>query len=317
MFWIIFAAKLCKLISKENLKSCVLCPRSCGVNRFVDFGYCNTNSNPLVSSVFRHRGEEPVISGDVGVCNVFFAHCNLHCIYCQNHQISCNSIVNKNWEKSIDAVVDLITPILNSGVRILGFVSPTHQVVQMVDIIDALHQKGYYPTVVYNTNCYESAETLKELENIVDVYLPDFKYVNNSLGLRFSGVKDYFDVAKIALKEMYRQKGTSLIVGDDGLAEFGLIIRHLVLPSYSAESIELLNFLAEEFSPKLHLSLMSQYYPPKGLQLPTTINRVLGQEEYTLVLAEMERIGFRGWAQSMESSDYYKPNFNDGNPFCS
>ncbi len=270
---------------------------------------------PLVSSVFLHMGEEPVLSGNIGVCNVFFAHCNLQCVYCQNHQISCNALVNVSWGKSIDEVIGFITPILDSGIRILGFVSPTHQVVQMVEIIDGLHQKGYYPTIVYNTNCYESVETLRELEKIVDVYLPDFKYVNNSLGLQYSDVSDYFDVAKRALKEMYRQKGTSLLFGDDGLVECGLIIRHLVLPGHSTESVELLNFLSDEFSPRLHISLMSQYYPPSGLNLPNPINRVLSKEEYSKVLNTMEILGFRGWAQSLESADCYRPNFNSSEPF--
>lgn len=285
------------------------------MNRFVSKGFCKTSATLLVSSVFLHKGEEPVLSGNVGVCNVFFAHCNLQCVYCQNHQISCNAFVSESWEKSVVEVVNLITPLLDSGVRILGFVSPTHQVVQMVEIIEALHQKGYFPTIVYNTNCYESVDTLKELESVVDVYLPDFKYVNNSLGIKYSGVSDYFDVAKQALKEMYRQKGTSLLLGDDGLAEFGLIIRHLVLPSYSAESVELLEFLAYEFSPRLHISLMSQYYPPSGLHLPNSINRVLSKEEYSKVLSKMEILGFRGWAQSMESADCYRPNFNSNSPF--
>lgn len=303
------------MLTLESLKSCTLCPHLCGVDRFQRKGFCKTSTKPLVSSVFLHKGEEPVLSGNVGVCNVFFAHCNLQCVYCQNHQISCNAFVNESWERSVDDVLNLITPILDSGVRILGFVSPTHQVVQMVQIIEALHQKGYFPTIVYNTNCYERVEILKELENLVDVYLPDIKYVNNSLGLRYSGVSDYFDVAKLALKEMNKQKGTSLLLGDDGLVEFGLIIRHLVLPSHSAESVELLNFLADEVSPRLHLSLMSQYYPPSGLHLPNPINRVLTDEEYRTVLNTMEALGFRGWAQSMESADCYRPNFNSNEPF--
>ncbi len=285
------------------------------MDRFQRKGFCKTSTKPLVSSVFLHKGEEPVLSGNVGVCNVFFAHCNLQCVYCQNNQISCNDFVNESWERLVNDIVNLITPILDSGVRILGFVSPTHQVVQMVEIINALHQKGYFPTIVYNTNCYESVDTLKELESVVDVYLPDFKYANNSLGLRYSGVSDYFDVAKLALKEMYRQKGTSLLLGDDGLVEFGLIIRHLVLPSHSAESVELLEFLADEFSPRLHISLMSQYFPPSGLHLPNPINRVLSKEEYSKVLNTMEVLGYRGWEQSMESADCYRPYFNSNEPF--
>jgi len=303
------------LLTQETLKFCTLCPHICGVNRFESKGFCKSSDKPLVSSVFLHKGEEPVLSGNVGVCNVFFAHCNLQCVYCQNHQISCNAFIDETWERSVNDVVNLITPILDSGVRILGFVSPTHQVVQMVEIINVLHQKGYFPTIVYNTNCYESVDTLKELESVVDVYLPDFKYTNNDLGLRYSGVSDYFDIAKLALKEMYRQKGTSLLFGDDGLVEFGLIIRHLVLPSHSAESVGFLDFLADEFSPRLHISLMSQFYPPSGLHLPNSINRVLSKEEYIMVLNKMEVLCFRGWAQSLESADCYRPNFNSNEPF--
>lgn len=304
------------MLSAENLYSCQICPHRCGVNRFVEAGYCNTQTSPLISSVFLHTGEEPVLSGCIGVCNVFFAHCNLHCIYCQNHQISCNVHSNQNWVKTIDETVDLIIPLLEKGTRMLGFVSPTHQVVQMIQIIEKLHKKGYYPTIIYNSNCYDNVETLKELENTVDVYLPDFKYVNNELGHKYSGVSNYFDIAYKALKEMYRQKGTSLLIGDDNLALSGLIVRHLVLPSYTQESINLLKYLADEFSPRLHISLMSQYYPSENLEIERPLNRRLNTYDYQKVLDVFNEIGFRGWVQSSDSSENYKPDFSSDIPFC-
>jgi putative pyruvate formate lyase activating enzyme len=314
---VIFAAKQYIVLSKDLLYSCQLCPHRCGVDRSVEVGYCNTGAIPLVSSVFQHKGEEPVLSGNLGVCNVFFAHCNLQCVYCQNHQISCNSLSNPLWHKSIDEIVNSIMQILDKGVRILGFVSPSHQVVQMVEILDALHRKGYFPTVVYNTNCYDNVAMLKDLEDVVDVYLPDFKYGSNELGLKYSGVSNYFDVAKLALKEMFRQKGASLIINDDGLAEFGLIVRPLVLPGNIKESLGLLRFLSDEISPRLYISLMSQYYPPNDLSLPKPLDRILNTEEYKEVIDVLDEIGFRGWAQSIESNSYYKPDFNSNKPFVS
>lgn len=305
------------MLTSNLLYSCKLCPHRCGVNRHVETGYCNTSYKPIVSAVFLHKGEEPVLSGTQGVCNVFFAHCNLQCTFCQNHQISRNNLINGNWILEVDNVVNSIIPILDNGVRMLGFVSPTHQVIQMLQIIECLHKKGHKPTVIYNSNCYDNVDTLRELEGVVDVYLPDFKYVDSSVGLKFSGVFDYFDKAKLAIKEMYRQKGTALLLDDEGLALSGLIIRHLVLPNHALDSISLLRFLSDEFSPRLHISLMSQYYPPVGLSLDDSISRSLEPAEYESVLLELESIGFRGWAQSLDSHEHYRPDFSTRKPFSS
>lgn len=298
-----------------DLTNCKLCPHLCGVNRFVETGYCKTPAHPLVSSVCIHKGEEPVLSGTKGVCNVFFAHCNLHCIFCQNHQISRNNIYNHSWIESIDDLVNAIIPYLNSGIRMLGFVSPSHQSAQMVEVVEILNAKGYRPTVIYNTNCYDNVDTLRKLEGIVDIYLPDFKYLSNSLGERCSNVSNYSNVAVPALREMLRQKGSSLLIGDDGLLDSGLIVRHLVLPGYVQESIDLLRFLFEEFTPRLYISLMSQYYPPSGLILDKPLCRSLNEDEYKLVVDLIEELGFRGWVQAIESQNCYRPDFFNDQPF--
>jgi len=300
---------------KFDLTNCTLCPHECGINRFTHKGYCRVGANPMVASVFLHRGEEPVISGHKGICNVFFAHCNLQCIFCQNHQISRNKAYSDKWLTETGSIVDEIKRILDLGTNMLGFVSPTHQVAQMVEIIDALNKAGYNPIVVYNTNGYDKVETLKALEGLVDVYLPDFKYHNNSLALRYSGVSDYFTVASKAIKEMYRQKGSTLILNNEGLAEFGLIVRHLVLPGHASDSIELLQFLAREISPKLYISLMSQYYPPPELLLPNELNQQVSLKDYKKVVEVMEKNGFRGWIQGIESSQLYQPDFESNTPF--
>lgn len=306
-------------MEKQNifdLSICTLCPHECGVNRYVQTGFCNVDSNPLVSSIFPHKGEEPVISGKNGICNVFFAHCNLQCIFCQNHQISRNTKHGKNWLTDTKIIVDEIKSLLDTGISMLGFVSPTHQVPQMVDIVNYLNQSGYKPTIVYNSNGYDKVETLKMLEGIVDVYLPDFKYYDNSLASMFSGVSDYFQVASKAIKEMYRQKGSGLILTNEGLAEFGMIIRHLVLPGHADDSIKLLNFLAEEISPRLYISLMSQYYPPAGLTLPNELKHHVGIDEYKKVIEVLDSHGFRGWVQDIISSQFYRPDFESSTPFA-
>lgn len=272
-------------------------------------------STPLVSSIFPHKGEEPLISGVKGICNVFFAHCNLQCIFCQNHQISRNTRHGKSWLTDTKIIVDEIKSLLDTGIGMLGFVSPSHQVAQMVDIVNSLNKSGYRPTVVYNSNGYDKVETLKKLEGIVDVYLPDLKYYDSALALKFSGVSDYFQVASKAIKEMYRQKGSTLILNNEGLAMFGLIIRHLVLPGHANDSVKLLNFLAEEVSPRLYISLMSQYYPPAGLSLPNELNQNVGIEEYKKVIEVLENLGFRGWIQAMESNQFYRPDFESSKPF--
>ncbi|MHC1704005.1 MAG: 4Fe-4S cluster-binding domain-containing protein [Tenuifilaceae bacterium] len=302
-----------KFISLEN---CTLCPRECGVNRLLgEKGYCNCNDKPLVSSIFLHKGEEPVISGTKGICNVFFSHCNLRCEYCQNYQISRNHTIDDKWLKNYNDIVDCIANDLDKGVRLLGFVSPTHQTYQMVEIIDRLWQKGYKPTIVYNSNGYDSVETLKKLEGVVDVYLPDFKYYDNSLGRDFSDISNYFEIASLSLKEMYRQKGSTLLLDDFGIVESGIIVRHLVIPGFSDDSISILEFIANEISNNIHISLMSQYYPTSEVIKNQQLKKVLTITEYEKVIAKVEELGFKGWIQDLNSSTFYQPDFSDNSPF--
>jgi len=256
-----------------------------------------------------------VLSGTKGICNVFFAHCNMQCIYCQNHQISRNELFDNSWAMSIDRAVEKVIQQLDCGIRLLGFVSPSHQVCQMVEIIDRLNRKGYRPTIVYNSNGYDKVETLKELEGIVDVYLPDFKYHSDQLGQKYSSTPNYFGVATKALREMYRQKGNVLILGEDNLAESGIIVRHLVLPGHANDSIKVLENIAVEVSGNLHISLMSQYYPTASTEGFWPLNRQLQPEEYNMVVKRYQELGFRGWIQRMDSSGYYTPDFSKRIPF--
>lgn len=300
-----------------SLDDCRICPRQCGVDRTRgSLGFCRTDAGLNISAIVPHHGEEPAISGDHGICNVFFSHCNLQCRYCQNHQISRNdqALADKQWslEQATEAVLELFA----SGINRIGFVSPSHLVPQMIALIKEVRREGIRPVVVYNTNGYDRVETLRELEEWVDVYLPDYKYADPVLAQTLSGAGDYPEVAAKALAEMYRQKGNLLHLDENAMAERGLIVRHLVLPGHIDNSLQVLRFLADNLSPRLTLSLMSQYQPITAVNDLPPFNRTLLRSEYDMVVREMERLGFiNGWIQDSSSAWYYNPDFERDTPF--
>ncbi len=304
------------MLNKTMLNKCVLCPRQCGVNRNNgEKGFCKMDNKIYVASVCAHKGEEPVISGKNGICNVFFAHCNMQCVFCQNCQISNNEIDISQYEISLEDLTDKIINILNQNINILGFVSATHCVVQMIEIITALADKGYHPVIVYNTNAYDNVTTLRMLENIVNIYLPDFKYIDSNLAAEYSEAPNYPEVCKQAIKEMYRQKGSSLITDEQEMAESGLIIRHLILPNHLDNSREILRYISEEISLRVHISLMAQYYPTH--RAAKLINRKITRQEYQDIIEYMEKIGlYNGYFQEMESADNYLPDFEKEKTFA-
>jgi putative pyruvate formate lyase activating enzyme len=301
----------------ELLGHCTLCPRNCGANRFTGpLGFCKSDAGFGISSVCIHKGEEPVISGKKGICNVFFSHCNLQCIYCQNHEISNNDSSTKSSLQDFDSIISRICGTLEKTENILGFVSPSHYVPQMLAIIRRLNVLGKHPVIVYNSNGYDKVNTLKMLEGVVDVYLPDFKYLDSSLAKEYSQARNYPEIASAALKEIYRQKGSTFIVDDDGMAESGIIVRHLVLPCAVNQSIDVLRFIAEEISTKLHISLMAQYFPTEIVSSHPILHRTISAEEYQQVTDAFYELGFnRGWVQDLESHASYRPDFSKDQSF--
>jgi putative pyruvate formate lyase activating enzyme len=302
---------------RQLLDDCTLCPRECRIDRFRGGnGYCGMDAGLNISSICLHKGEEPVISGEKGICNVFFAGCNMHCIYCQNHEISRSGTTVQLEGQEFNTVLDRIEGFLANGASSVGFVSPSHVVPQVKAIISGLHSRGLKPTVIYNTNSYDKPETLRSISDLVDVYLPDYKYVTNDLALRYSDTYDYPRVALRALREMYWQKGSSLLTNDSGIAECGMLIRHLVLPGRAGESIKVLESIAEELSPGVHLSLMSQYHPAADVTSKSELNRTVYKEEYYKVVEAMESLGFRnGYIQDLESYQNFRPDFSREDPF--
>ena len=299
------------------LKKCTLCPRECGADRFKDAdGYCLTDAGLNISSICVHRGEEPAISGSLGICNIFFSGCNLRCIYCQNHEISRKGSGCGHSAGNLENVLDRIEAILSKKIKSVGFVSPSHVVPQVKAIIAGLRSRGLNPITVYNTNGYDKAETLRSLSGMIDVYLPDFKYASKEIAIGFSDAADYPEVALKALKEMYFQKGSTLITDEEGVAENGILLRHLVLPGHAGESMKVLRTIADEISTGIHLSLMSQYHPTEYVRNHPVLNRSLYKDEYESVVKEMENLGFRnGWVQDMDSYENYRPDFSKEHPF--
>ena len=285
-----------------------------------------------ISSIVLHRGEEPPISGNNGIVNVFFPSCNMQCIYCQNWEISCRG--TQGNVMSLDEVCDAIIGLLPQSENNLGFVSPSHFVLQMIMIVEELRKRGYFPTVIYNTNGYDLPETIRSLEGIVDVWLPDFKYSDDDLAVALSDTPHYSHFALKALKEMVHQVGTTLHTDESGIARRGIIIRHLVLPGFVENSLGVLRLIAEYLSPNLHISLMSQYYPsdrpspahpvigggekPQEPQIANcqSLNRTISRLEYEPVIDRFHSLGFtHGWLQEFDSHQIYRPDFSKDQPF--
>jgi len=302
---------------KKMLEYCTICPRECRVNRFEGGGgYCGTDASLNIASICIHRGEEPPISGPNGICNIFFAACNLQCIYCQNHDISRPGSGSRQKPVTLVETLDIIEGFLGQRIKGVGFVSPSHVVPQMKAIIREIKARGLDPIIVYNSNGYDKPETLRSLEGLIDVYLPDYKYVTDYLSGTYSDAYDYPAMALKALKEMYYQLGSVLHMDEDGIAERGMLIRHLVLPGHAEESKKVLRMIAEELSPGVHLSLMSQYHPTFQVRNHPLISRPLYRDEYRSVVEEMEKLGFcNGWVQDPDSNNNYLPDFSRKHPF--
>jgi len=303
--------------SPDKLRECTCCPRHCGVDRLsTRSGYCKSGAGISIGSICAHRGEEPVISGTHGICNIFFTRCNMQCIYCQNYDISRTTAPVRETEMSLTELVDHIETHLDSGCKSVGFVSPSHYLPQVFQIIKAVHDRGRKPVFIYNSNGYDTVEAIKALNRVIDVYLPDFKYSDEQLAREFSHAPHYPEIAADAIGEMYRQRGAEIELDKDGLIRRGLIIRHLVLPGHVENSKGALRYIAEHFSPDCYISLMSQYYPTPAVADHPALGRCLRSEEYDDVLEEFDRLGFhRGWVQQLSSADNYRPRFEREHPF--
>ncbi|NLE95305.1 MAG: radical SAM protein [Dehalococcoidia bacterium] len=304
---------------RDRLQACDVCPRACGVDRLRDeSGYCRSPLRPLVASACAHRGEEPPLSGTRGSGTVFFANCNLRCLYCQNYQISQNNAAYAAEPGSTAALADIMVGLQQGqGCHNINLVSPTHFVPQIVEALCFAAARGLRLPLVYNTNAYDSVETLRLLDGVVDVYLPDTKYASNAVAARLSSAADYVERSRHAIGEMYRQVGSDLVLNEDGTVLRGLIVRHLVLPGGLAGSRESLAWLARSISTNVTLSIMSQYHPAHHARGIPLLSRRVTAEEYRQVVDIAQELGFENiWSQTMEADRHYLPDFSrDGHPF--
>lgn len=312
-FFLINAAV--KQTFSEQLNRCECCPRRCGVNRRVgQTGFCKVGGDILLSHAGLHFGEEPPISGTRGSGTIFFAGCNLRCVFCQNWQISQEFQNSKVRTLTTGELADEMIRLQSEGAHNINFVSPSHMIYQMADAIQAARQKGLTIPVVYNSNGYDSVAALRQIRGLVDIYLPDIKYMDNALGRKFSVADDYADVIPGVLREMFDQVGL-LEQDDDGVAKRGLLVRHLVLPNQLENSKACLKFLAE-LSPESSVSIMSQYSPQyKACGIPE-LNRPLTAEEYDEITDYALELGLENaFIQTLESQKTYLPDFNRATPF--
>ncbi|MGQ9643775.1 MAG: radical SAM protein [Ignavibacterium sp.] len=268
-------------VLKKMLEECRLCPNECSVNRITgETGNCNSTDEVIISSYGPHFGEEPELVGLHGSGTIFFTNCNLSCIYCQNYDISQLGIGKKI---SIEELSDIMISLQRRGCHNINLVTPTHFVPQIVQALIIAIEKGLEIPLVYNCGGYESIETLKLLENIIDIYMPDIKYSDNEIASRLSGIKNYWNVVRATVKEMHRQVG-DLHIDRKGIARRGLLIRHLVLPDNLAGSEKVLDFVADEISKNTYINIMDQYHPAYKANDYPGLNRRIKSDEYQIVL---------------------------------
>lgn len=245
-------------VAEDILKNCVLCPRNCKVDRTSgNVGFCRTGDKPFVASWGPHFGEERPLVGRFGSGTIFFSFCNLGCIFCQNWTIS---HLGEGNEISFEKLAKIMLEIQDMGCHNINLVTPTHQMPMMLHSVAIASEMGMNIPIVYNCGGYESLEAVKILDGVVDIYMPDFKYSDPQMALKYSKAKDYPEKAKAAIKEMHRQVG-DLIIDERGIASRGLLVRHLVLPEAIAGTKEVVRFIAEEISRDTYINIMDQYYP--------------------------------------------------------
>ena len=271
---------------------CNLCPRMCNVNRHTGTGYCLMTDRLKVARAALHMWEEPCISGERGSGAIFFSGCTLRCVFCQNYKIAAAKV---GKYITVDELADIMLRLQNNQANNINLVTPTHYAGQIAEALIKAKDRGLKIPVVYNTSAYENVDTLKIMDGLVDVYLPDFKYMDGKLALKYSNAGNYPETAKAALREMVRQTGTPDMYGDDdtlvrdgyvesGIMKKGVIVRHLILPGYTKESRNVIKYLYDTYKNDIYISIMSQYTPFDRLKKHPLLSRKVTRKEYNSVV---------------------------------
>lgn len=289
-----------------ELTACRICPRNCGVDRYTSLGFCKAGAKLKVNLAQLHFGEEPVISGTRGSGTIFLSHCNLNCVFCQNYEIS-----SLGWGEycTEEELAQMMLKLQAQGAHNINFVSPTHYQIQIVQAIKLAKGQGLVIPIVWNSNGYEHQESIRALEGLVDIYMPDYKYAFAAFSKKYSSARDYPEVAAKAISEMQRQVG-HLSPDQDGIAQRGLIIRILVLPNNLAGISRILDTIVEVVGTEVQLSLMAQYYPTNKAAEYPELNRGITALEYEQAVEAVQARGFRNvWIQELSCSSDWTPDF--------
>ena len=293
----------------EKLEKCNLCPHNCKVNRLEGkIGRCRAGKNIKIALASLHKFEEPCISGKNGSGTIFFSECNLKCKFCQNYEIS---NLGKGKEITIEELADIFLSLQEKGVNNINLVTPTMYVYHIIEALDIAKGKGLNIPIIYNTNGYENLETIKILNGYIDVYLPDFKYYNNDLAKKYSGIDNYFEIASKAIREMYNQVGKA-VFNENGIIQKGVIIRHLCLPNYIQNTKNVLKWIKENLEDDIYVSIMAQYFPTYLAKKDKYINRKLNKKEYKEIENYIYLLDLKnGYIQELgEHEEEYVPDFN-------
>lgn len=298
------------------LEHCTLCPRMCGANRKAgERGFCGADAQMRVGLAYLHQWEEPCLSGTKGAGTVFFCHCPLGCVYCQNHDISGTGANPSGVCTDIFGLADTFLSLQQRGAHNIDLVTPTHYAAQLTEAIPLARERGLTIPIVYNCGGYERVETLRMLDGLIDIYLPDFKYYSSYYSERYSHVSDYFDVAVDAIDEMVRQTAEP-VIDSDGLMRSGTIIRHLMLPGLGSDTAHILRTIAKRWKTDVFVSLMRQFTPCTDLTDYPELMHPITDEAYAEACEEMAFLGLDGWTQEAEAiSESFIPHF-DGTGVC-
>lgn len=292
------------------MEKCELCPRKCGVDRSMSRGYCGMGDQLTAAKAMLHYWEEPCVSGERGSGAVFFSGCVLKCVFCQNYDISAEQ---KGKIISAERLVKIFLELQQQGAHNINLVNPTHFVPQIINAVQTARDRGLSLPIVYNSGGYERVETLRMLDGIVDIYLPDVKYFDNGLAKALSDAPDYFETAMSALSEMIRQTGKPQL-DPNGIMRRGTIVRHLVLPGQYKDSIEIIKRVGERFGGDILFSLMSQYTPFGKVKTDKRFekfNRRITTFEYRKALDAVYETGMNGYMQEKSSAkEEYTPEFD-------
>jgi len=293
---------------RELLRNCKICPRQCGINRYEKKGLCGAGAEIRAAKAFLHQWEEPCISGTRGSGTIFLSGCNMKCVFCQNHNISQE---HNGKEITIERLSEIMLELQAQAAANINFVTPTPYAHHIAEAVSAAKKQGLAIPIVYNTNGYETVETVEMLKGIVDIYLPDLKYYSDSYSLKYSGVRDYFRQASAAVAAMHAQVGYPEF-DEAGMANKGVIIRHLILPGLWEDSKKIFEWIRGNIGKYAYVSIMSQYTPMYKSGVYGEISRRITPEEYDKVLDSFFEAGLEnGFMQERESaSSDYTPDFD-------